>query len=226
VRVTSGHTPLPLFLFINRHIIWEESMFAFNAASAARRFAGLLACALAAVLTAPWAAAAPQPSPLSLFGTPLKGASRASLRQALTQAGLVPTRVDDAYYCDLYSTNGVPEGSTELQVCYTEDDNTFASARYTFPAFMDTGLVKRVVETVSVKYGRPSALVGNYGLGEVSARWAQPQGMEVRVNRGWPDTTTYLQLLDRNNEGKMKAQMKAAEDARLRQRAQQDTRAF
>jgi hypothetical protein len=50
--------------------------------------------------------------------------------------------------------------------------------------------------------------------------------MEVRVNRGWPDTTTYLQLLDRNNEGKMKAQMKAAEDARLRQRAQQDTRAF
>jgi hypothetical protein len=91
---------------------------------------------------------------------------------------------------------------------------------------MDVNLVQRVVYTVSAKYGKPSSLVGNYGLGSVTARWIQPQGMEVRVTRGWPDTTTYLHLIDVANENKRQAQAKAAEEARQRQRALEDARAF
>jgi len=184
-----------------------------------------LATALAAVTTFA-AHQAHAVEPLALFGTPLKGASRAVLRQTLVKAGLTPTRVDDSYYCDQYDTNDVLKGATKLSVCYTEDDNTFAVAEYTFPAFMDTGLVKRVIDTVSVKYGRPTSMSGDIGLGNVTARWVEPQGMEVRVSRGWPDTTTYLDLIDLANDRKMHAQMKAAEQERLRQRAKQDSKAF
>lgn len=187
------------------------------------RFVFALALAVATMFTVHDAQAA---EPLALFGTPLKGASRDVLRQTLAKSGLTPTRVDNSYYCDEYDTNDVLRGATKLTVCYTEDNNSFASAEYTFPAFMDTGLVKRVIDTVSVKYGRPSSLSGSYGLGNVTARWIEPQGMEIRVARGWPDTTTYLDLIDVANDRKMHAQMQAAEQARLRQRAQSDSKAF
>jgi len=187
------------------------------------RFVLALALAIATMFTLHQARAA---EPLALFGTPLKGASRDVLRQSLAKAGLTATRVDDSYYCDQYDTNDVLKGATKLTVCYTEDNNTFASAEYTFPAFMDTDLVKRVIDTVAVKYGRPNSMSGNVGLGNVTARWTEPQGMEIRVARGWPDTTTYLDLVDLANDRKMHAQMKAAEQARLRQRAQSDSKAF
>lgn len=187
-----------------------------------RRFA-LSAVALVLFCAAPLALAA---EPLALFGTPLKGATRAELRQALPKAGLTPTRVDDGYFCDTYQTDGVPQGASQLTVCYTEDNNAFASAEYTFTAFMDTGLVKRVIDTVAQKYGRPGSVSGNYGLGNVTARWTMPQGMEIRVTRGWPDTTTYLDLIDRTNNDRMQAQMKAASASRLKQQAQKDSSAF
>ncbi len=182
-----------------------------------------LALAIATALAVHSAHAA---EPLSLFGTPLKGASRDTLRQTLIKAGLTPTRVDNNYFCDLYDTNGQLKGATKLTVYYTEDDSTFASAEYTFPAFMDTTLVQRVIDIVQTKYGRPSSLQGNVNLGDVTARWNEPQGMQVRVSRGWPDTTTYLDLMDVANDNKMQAQMKADEKARLQQSAQRDSKAF
>ena len=164
--------------------------------------------------------------PLSLFGTPLKGASRDTLRQTLEKAGLTPTRVDNSYFCDQYDTNGQLKGATKLTVCYTEDNNTFASAEYTFPAFMDTTLVQRVIDTVQTKYGRPSSLQGDVNLGGVTAKWNEPQGMQVRVARGWPDTTTYLDLLDVANDRKMHAQMKADAAAQQKKQAQSQSKAF
>jgi hypothetical protein len=164
--------------------------------------------------------------PLQLFGTPLKGASRQTLRQTLAEAGLQPVRVDDGYFCDQYRTNGVPEGSSELTVCYTEDTNIFALAEYTFPSFVDVGQIGRVIDTVAVKYGRPGSVQGQYGLGPVTATWPQPGNMLIRVRRGWPSTTTYLNLIDLSNEKRMRAQMEAAEKARQRQRAMRDAHAF
>ncbi len=164
--------------------------------------------------------------PLALFGTPLKGANRDALRAALVKAGLTPTRADNNYFCDLYDTNGQLKGATKLSVCYTEDNNTFASAQYTFPAFMDTGLVQRVINTVQTKYGRPSSVQGDVNLGGVTAKWHEPGGMQVKVSRGWPDTTTYLDLTDVANDRKMHAQMKADEAARQQKQAQSQSKAF
>lgn len=186
--------------------------------------------ALAAIALATGAAviahSAHAAEPLSLFGTPLKGASRDALRAALAKAGLTPTRVDNSYFCDLYDTNDQLKGATKLTVCYTEDNNTFASAEYTFPAFMDTQLVQRVINMVQTKYGRPSSLQGNVGLGGVTAKWNEPGGMQVKVSRGWPDTTTYLDLMDVANDRKMHAQMKADEAARQQKQAQSQSKAF
>jgi len=189
----------------------------------------VLACtstlAAALALALPGSAAAAETG-LSLFGTPLKGASRATLREALSKAGLQPKRVEDGYFCDLYKVDGQLKDASELSVCYTEDDDKFAAAEYTFPAFVDTGMVKRVVDMVSLKYGRPSRVSGNYGLGDVTAIWPQPQGMELRVARGWPDTTTYLDLIDVANKRRMQQQMAAVKAAQQRQQVQRDSKAF
>lgn len=163
---------------------------------------------------------------LSLFGTPLKGASRAVLRETLSKAGLQPKRVDDGYFCDLYKVDGQLQDASELTVCYTEGDDKFASAEYTFPAFVDTGMVKRVVERVTLKYGRPSRVSGDYGLGSVTALWLRPQGMEIRVARGWPDTTTYLDLIDVANQRRMEQQIAAVKAQQQRQQAQRERDAF
>lgn len=178
--------------------------------------------ALAALVQVPAHATAP----LTLFGTPLKGATRTELRAALQKAGLTPERVDDRFFCDKYGVNGQMAGAKNLTVCYSDGNNVFATATYTFPAFMDTGLVKRVIGIVRAKYGPPSGLRGMYGLGNVTARWDEPQGMEVEVTRGWPDTTTYLTLEDRVNWARMNMQMQRDEAQRTRQKAAHDGSAF
>ena len=186
------------------------------------RLRGLATVLVTAALTATAHAAAP----LALFGTPLKGATRSELRQVLSNAGLSAQRVDDHYFCDKYGVNGQLKGASQLMVCYTEDTDRFAVAEYTFPAFMDTQLVQRVIDTVASKYGRPGSVDGNIGLGSVTARWSMPQGMQIKVSRGWPDTTTYLDLIDRPADQKMKAQMHADKSAALQRQAQKDANAF
>ncbi len=64
-------------------------------------------------------------------------------------------------------------------------------------------------------------LRGNYALGAVTATWNMGDGMEVRVTRGWPNTTTYLNLIDPSMRARMKRQMK---QQAARQRAAQARR--
>lgn len=182
-----------------------------------------LTLALLFGLVSPMAAHA---TALMLFGMPLKGATRTELRATLQKAGLQPDRVSDRYFCDEYGVNGQIKGANKLTVCYTDDNNTFAEATYRFPAFMDTGLVKRVVDMVDTKYGAPSSVQGMYDLGNVTVRWYRPQDMMVEVSRGWPDTTTYLTLEDRANDAKMHAQMQRDKAQSERTQAEKDSNAF
>lgn len=163
---------------------------------------------------------------LTLFGTPLKGASRTVLRAALAKSGLNPTRVDNGYFCDEYGVNGQLQGATKLSVCYTEDDNRFASAIYVFPAFVDASKVKQVVQMVTSKYGRASTLHGMFDLGNVTATWNRPAGMRIQVTRGWPDTTVYLMLEDRASDAKMHAQMSHETAQRAQKQMRHDSKAF
>lgn len=189
-------------------------------------FKNFLNTTLAIVVTALSALSAHAGEPLSLYGHPLKGAIRTQLREALLKAGLKPTRVDDQYFCDLYAVSHQIRGATELSVCYTEDKNTFATATYTFPSFVDPGQVRGVVDIVKAKYGAPSRVNGTYDLGNVTARWNEPQGEVIEVSRGWPDTTTYLMLEDQANAARMHAQIKTDQGQRTRQQAAKDASAF
>lgn len=164
--------------------------------------------------------------PLALFGTPVKGADRAVLRRALTAADLRPVRIDDSYFCDKYQTNGVPQEARKLTVCYTARRSTFAVAEYTFPAFMDTGLVRRVIDMVRHQYGSPSSMSGDYDLGPVTAQWNLPGGMRIRVSRGWPITTTFLDLSDAAANRRLNAEVKAVEHARQEKRESESSKAF
>lgn len=172
------------------------------------------------------AAAHAQAGPLTLFGVDLSQAQRAALREAVKQAGLRPTRVDDRYYCDKYDVNGRLDEAQTLLICYTGGDDRFAYAQYEFPAFMDTELVGRVIDMVKLKYGRPDRMSGRVALGPVQAVWQQGEGMRVEVSRGWPDTTAYLSLIHGPNKDRLEAQIEAQKAQQQRQKAQRQSNAF
>lgn len=102
----------------------------------------------------------------ALFGVKLQCAGRDELMAAVKAAGA-----------------GVLDGSSELYLGYTADDQ-FAVAEYTFPGFMDAGLVSKVREMAQNKYGRPASSSGNVGLGPVSYRWRTKDGIGIEVHRG------------------------------------------
>lgn len=184
----------------------------------------LFLAAVASTL-ASMSALAAGPAPLELFGTPLKNAQRIDLRKVLANTDLKPTRVDDNYWADTYNPERVLEGATYLAVTYT-DAGSFAQAQYKFPSHVDTGQIKRVVDFVASKYGRPNSTKGNYGLGEVVVTWNMPQGMKVTVSRGWPDTTTYLSITDISNIAQVEKEHKLSQNAATQARAKAQSKAF
>lgn len=163
---------------------------------------------------------------LELFGVTLKGANRNQLRQALKQNDLRVKREDYAYWVDTYDAQGILEGASDFQAGYVSATGKFAYAQYTFPSFMDTQLVGKVINMVAIKYGRPSSQNGNYGLGEVTAKWNMGQGMLIEVSRGWPDTTTYLKFIDSSANKQMSAEIDAEKNAQATQKAKSQSKAF
>lgn len=134
--------------------------------------------------------------PLTLFGVPLQNATRASLTPALQKAGLPCTLNGPQQWFDTYRINGqVPrlQGASKFSVEY-DKDNRFAFAEYKFPSFNDTGQVQNIITMVGYKYGQPSSIIGDIKHGPITARWKEGGGMEVKVWRGWPVTTTYMDL--------------------------------
>lgn len=163
---------------------------------------------------------------VELFGTLLKGATRDQLRTAFKAGGLQPERVDDSYWIDLYKANGVLDEASSFKAGYTQANNTFAFAQYTFNAFMDTALVTRVAKLVSSKYGKADWQSGTPRLGSVVYRWHLPQGMLIEVSRGWPDTTTYMTFTDPTNKRRLDAEIAQAQAERDQLRAKAQSKAF
>ena len=163
---------------------------------------------------------------LELFGVTLKNATRDQLRQAFKQNGLKVTREDNNYWVDAYNAEGVLDGASKFQAGYVSASGKFAFAQYTFSGFMDTQLVGKVINMVSTKYGRPASQQGNYGLGEVSAKWNMGQDMQVVVSRGWPDTTTFLEFVDLSARRQMNAEIDAEKNAQVTQKAKSQSKAF
>lgn len=181
-------------------------------------------CAGYAMVSAAYAATAA--APLQLFGTTLKGATRTQLRHVFKSRGMKALREDDRHWDDLYDPRGVLSEATAFGVEYEEATGAFAEAQYTFQSFMDTGQVTRIIALVRSKYGAPSSLHGSADLGEVTARWNLPDGMQIAVHRGWPDTTTYLDYIDVASEAFVKLEMDAARKAELKAKAKRQGNAF
>jgi len=127
---------------------------------------------------------------------------------------------------DTYDARGVLDGASEFEVGYVAATSQFAYAQHTFPGFMDTQLVEKVTNMVTIKYGPPSSRSGNYGLGPVTVKWNMGQGMRIEVSRGWPDTTTYLSYIDSAAYNQMRAEIDAAEKAQATQQVKAQSKAF
>lgn len=172
------------------------------------------------------AVAAKAPSKLELFGQPLQGASREKLREVLKNHGMREVRLGQRHSDDVYDATAVLQGASQFQVGYAPATEQFAYAQYTFPGFMKMELVSHVIRMVSSKYGPPHAQSGNYKLGKVSATWRMGPRMEVRVHRGWPDTTTYLTFTDTPNYRLLQTEKTKQEQQQIRQKALTHSHAF
>lgn len=186
----------------------------------------LLSACAALFLTMPWTGATAAGTAPELFGVSLKGATRASMRPALVAGGLKAKREDDRYWVDVYDATGVLESASEFMAGYVAATGGFAYAEYTFPAFMDTELVGKVIARVVSKYGRPTRRSGNEDLGPVSATWDLGQNMQIEVSRGWPDTTTRLRYSDTTNYRVMRAEIAKLEAENESQKAKAQSKAF
>lgn len=185
-----------------------------------------IAATTAVIVVSALPVAAAEQKALELFGVPLKGATRDQLREAFKQNGLRATREENNYWADTYNAQGVLDGASDFQAGYVAATGKFAYARYTFPGFMNTQLVGKVINMVVTKYGRPSSENGSYGLGEVTAKWNMGQGMQIEVSRGWPDTTTYLSFTDSGAYKQMLAEIDAEKKAQAAQQVKAQSKAF
>lgn len=163
---------------------------------------------------------------LELFGVTVKNAPRQQLRDAFKQNGLVSNREDDRYWVDIYDASAALDGAKELKAGYVAASGQFAFAEYSLPSFMDTAQVGKVINMVAAKYGRPSSQSGSYGLGEVTAKWNMGQSMQIVVERGWPNTSTYLRFVDTGAHAQMQAEINAQKQKDTQEKARSQSRAF
>ena len=166
-----------------------------------------------------------QQKSLEMPGVQLNGASREQIRQALRKQGVKALREDLAYWFDTYSAQGLLEGADELAMGYLTSGR-FAVATYTLPSFMDVQQASRVAEMVSSKYGRPTAVRGNYGIGPATATWSLGSSARVEVFREWPNTTTYLRLSDPAAMEQMRSEMEEDRKAQAAQKAKAQSKSF
>ncbi len=172
---------------------------------------------------APQAFAAPQ---IELFGIKLQGANRAQLRQAFLAGGLAPIRVDDAYWVDTYNPQAVMDEASSFAAGYVAKTGAFAYAEYRFDSFMDTQQVERIARMVANKYGRPATQSGNAQLGAVKYVWKMGDGITIQVQRGWPETTSYLSFIEPKAYSLMRAEQESAKAASEKAKAREQSKAF
>lgn len=163
---------------------------------------------------------------IELFGTPLKEATRSQLRDTFKKGGLQTIRENDSYWTDIYDASNVLDGASELRVWYVMASGKFAGAEYTFPAFMDKELVKKVINMVATKYGPPTSQNGNYALGNVKATWNMGNGMKIEVSRGWPDTTTLLAFIDHSANAQTQQEIALEKKKQEQEKAKAQSHAF
>ncbi len=127
----------------------------------------------------------------TLFSEEVLCVSREDLLQAIDRAGGVLTQARDSGWYDRYNSVNLLSNSSELIVGYTRAGE-FALAQYTFPSESDPHQVSEIKAMVQNRYGLPTSVGGSPRHGKVNYAWKTKDGIEIRVSRGWPNTTTYM----------------------------------
>jgi len=143
----------------------------------------------------------------TLFSNEILCASREDFRQAVLDAGAKPIREDSNFWYDIYASQNVFSASEKLQMGYTKAGE-FAQAIYVFPSSKDVRQVNRIRWMVQNRYGVPDNEQGSIKSGHVKYLWNLQDGVEIKVYRGWPDTTTYLSYSNPESYKKMFAEIK------------------
>ena len=162
---------------------------------------------------------------VKLFGVPIKGATRAIIRDALKRHGLAPMKDSDQPWADQYDATSLWSEPSVLTVEYTSDDR-FAAAEYVFPlSSIDPDKVKHVIRLVSTKYGPPDSHDESI-FNEYRAAWNLGDGMRILVSRGDPFNFTFLRYIDTAQYKRRQTELRAKKKADLKREAQQRDAAF
>ncbi|WP_019616289.1 tetratricopeptide repeat protein [Psychromonas ossibalaenae] len=126
-----------------------------------------------------------------LFTLPIACSNRELLREKIKEQKITAINEDLNNWSDTYFTGAVIRGTSELEVLYTRED-LFVSAKYTFIGRSKPNLITRVKNKLSNKHGQPHSQSGDVKQGEASFQWQLNDGIKLTVERGWPDTTTFV----------------------------------
>lgn len=161
-----------------------------------------------------------------LFDINLRCADRKMMRKQVKAAGGVAKRESYDYWGDVYSSESLLNGSSELVISYDADNKRVALVQYEFPSHMDSQQVAKIRDMVASKYGSPSHSSGTPKLGNVTYRWKLSDGIELKVARGWPDTTTYLSFKDPQIFSAQQAEIKRQKEDRQKNNYQEQQSNF
>lgn len=149
----------------------------------------------------------------TLFGVDLICSERSALTSAIKKSGGRFTKQDAINWQDTFDAKYLLEGADSLTVSYTQDFEDLASLLYVFPSRMNAEQVVEIKDMLLQKYGEPKYQSGNPSVGEVSYNWQTEDGFNLKVWRGWPNTTTYLLYEHLKNQKKRKVEFWVKERA-------------
>lgn len=161
-----------------------------------------------------------------LFGLDVFNMSRDEIRAGLKKAGLKALREDNNYWHDNYDPSGQLKGATKAEFAYVDATGEFVGVVYTFPSRMDTGQLKRIAEMVESKYGKFHGGEGNWDVGAAHVFWKLPGGIQIMVNRGWPNTTTMMDIAMPERANRMHAEIAEVQKRRKANEAKAQSHAF
>ncbi len=132
-----------------------------------------------------------QTATTKLFSVAIACTNREILDQQIKAQNIIAIDERSTPWSDTYFSGAVIRGSSELTVIYTKD-NRFASARYTYIGRSNPQLIADISTQLSHTYGQPHQQSGEIKQGKASFQWLLQDGIELTVNRDWPDTTTFV----------------------------------
>ncbi|KDN95655.1 hypothetical protein EI16_04975 [Hydrogenovibrio marinus] len=149
-------------------------------------------------------------SVVTLFGEPLICALRDSFSEQIKKAGAEVAREDWKYFADVYKSDKVLKGSSQLDVFYYKGQ--FAAARYVFPSKSESGQILKVEKLVEDKYGHYSKTESDESKGVAYYLWQLSDGVIIRVFQTGINSPVLLDYINPKIDDKLKAVQKAIEE--------------